>query len=222
MIINKLICLFIHWLSKDKKKYLGIMRNLLTITLLFLSVSLAAQDEGPKSLDQQFDQMIEETETFKSYKVIPIERLRNFWSVVNDSIEDKDNQIVAAQEKINEQQDNIASLEDRITEGQGLVDQAEYDRTHITVLGIDFLKSTFILTSFIIIVLLLAMIAYGYGKYKFSNRLATDKTKKYEDLESEFKDYQDSSREKQMKLKRDLQTQINKIEELKHKNISLK
>lgn len=200
------------------------MNKVLVGLLLVFSFSAFAQEEveSPQSLEQQFQDMMQGTETFKEYKVIKITELNNFWSTVEDSLQKKDKDILAAEQKIGEQQNNIAQLENKMAEGQELVDQAEYDREHITVLGVDLLKSTFILVSFLIIISLLALIAYGYGKYKYSTNLATDKSKSYEKLEKEYKDYQDKSREKEMKLKRDLQTHMNKIEELKHKNISFK
>ncbi|MGK7389751.1 MAG: hypothetical protein ACNS60_05345 [Candidatus Cyclobacteriaceae bacterium M2_1C_046] len=199
-------------------------KKVLVGLFLFFSVTVFAQEgpETPQTLEKQFNSMIEEAETFKNYKVIKIEQLNNFWATVEDSLENKENEIAAAEEKINEQQNNIAELKDEMASDKAMVEQAEYDREHITVLGIDFMKSTFILISFLVVVALLALIAYGYGKYKYSTRLATDKSKSYDKLEQEYKDYQDKARESQMKLKRELQTQVNKIEELKHKNISFK
>lgn len=200
------------------------IKKVLVGLFLLFSVTVFAQEETetPQKLEQQFKSIMEEAETFKNYKVIKIEQLNVFWSTVEDSLQKKENEIIAAEEKIEEQQNNIAELKNEMASGKEMVQQAAYDREHITVLGIDFLKSTFILVSFLIIVALLALIAYGYGKYKYSTRLASDKTKGYDKLEQEYKDFQDKSREKQMKLKRELQTQVNKIEELKHKNISFK
>ena len=201
------------------------IKRVLVGCLMLFSVAAYSQEEiqeSPQTLQEQFKNIMEESETFKEYKVIPISTLNNFLTTIGDTLQNKESAIAAAQQKILQQQNNITELKNEMTEGQALVEQAEYDREHITVLGIDFLKSTFILTCFLIIVALLALIAYGYGKYKYSTRLASDKSKSYDKLEQEYKDYQDKAREKQMKLKRELQTQVNKIEELKHKNISFK
>ena len=204
------------------------MTKVLVGLILFCSFTTYAQEvpeaevETPLTLEQQFRQMIDKTETFKEYKVIKITSLNDFWKTVEDSINKKENAIAEAEQKIAEQQNEISGLNTTIREGQASIDEAAYDREHINVLGIDLQKSAFIWISFIIIAALIVTIIIGYSKYRYSTRLAADKSRSYDKLEEEYKNYQDKSREKQMKLKRDLQTQVNKIEELKHKNISFK
>lgn len=202
------------------------MTKVLVGLILFCSFAAYAQEvseaEAPLTLEEQFRQMIDKTETFKEYKVIKITSLNDFWKTVEDSISKKESAIAEAERKIAEQQNEIASLNTTIREGQASIDEAAYDRDHITVLGMDLQKNTFIWISFIIIAALIVTILIGYSKYRYSTRLAADKSRSYDKLEEEYKNYQDKSREKQMKLKRDLQTHVNKIEELKHKNISFK
>lgn len=200
------------------------MKKVLVGIILFWSFNVMAQDdvEAPQNLEQQFRTMIDNTETFKEYKVIKIEMLNNFWSVVEDSLQEKQEAIVQAKQKISEQSSRITSLNNTIDEGKASVEQAAYDREHINVIGIDFQKGTFILISFGLIGLLIAIIAVGFGKYKYNSTVAAEKARDYDKLEQEYKAYQDDSREKQMKLKREIQTYMNKLEEMNHKNISFK
>jgi uncharacterized protein HemX len=203
------------------------MRNIFIGIILFCSIAAYGQESqesvaAQPTLEQQFREIMQETETFKSYKVIQIERLNSFWDTVEDSIQQKENAVLTANQKIAEQQNTINKLNNTIREGRASIEEAAYDREHINVIGIDFNKATFIIISFLIIAALLAVIAFGYGKYKYSTKVAAEKSKSYDKLEEEYKNHQDKAREKQMKLKREIQTHINKIEELKHKNISFK
>lgn len=192
--------------------------------ILISSVSVFGQDvtDSPPTLREQFNTMIEDSETFKQYKVIDRQLLRSFWSTLEDSIAIKEKAITEANQEIQSQQTEIAGLEEKIDEQQVLVDEAQYGQDHINVIGIDFQKSVFTIIAFSIIGALLIVIAVGYGSYKKSKKIAADKTRQYDKLEDEYKDFQDKSREKQMKIKRELQTYVNKVEELKHKNISFK
>ena len=192
--------------------------------ILLCSTAAYAQETTnvQPTLEQQFRQIMEETETFKNYKVIRIDQLNSFWGTIEDSIQQKENAVLSANQKIAEQQSTINELNNTIREGRASIEEAAYDREHINVIGINFTKSAFIITSFVIIGALIGVIAFGYGKYKYSTRIAAEKSKSYDKLEEEYKNHQDKSREKQMKLKREIQTHVNKIEELKHKNISFK
>lgn len=207
-----------------KEEIVTHMKNLFICIILFSSLAVYGQEpvDAQPTLEEQFRQIMQGTETFKSYKVIQIERLNSFWDTVEDSLQQKEDAVLSANQKIAEQQNTINNLNNTIREGRASIEEAAYDREHINVLGIDFSKNTFIILTFVIIAALLAVIAIGYGKYKYSTRLAAEKSKSYDKLEEEYKDYQDKSRDKQMKLKREIQTHVNKIEELKHKNISFK
>lgn len=200
------------------------MKNVFIGIILFCSITTYGQESEnvQPTLEQQFRQIMKDTETFKSYKVIQIDRLNSFWDTVEDSLQRKESAVLSANQKIAEQQNIINKLNNTIREGRASIEEAEYAREHINVLGIDFIKSTFIIISFLIIAALLGLIAFGYGKYKYSTKIAAEKAQSYDKLEEEYKNYQDKSRDKQMKLKREIQTHINKIEELKHKNISFK
>lgn len=202
------------------------MKNVFIGIILFCSIAAYGQEQEPAdaqpTLEQQFREIMQGTETFKSYKVIQIDKLNSFWDTVEDSLQQKENAVLSAKQKIAEQQNTINKLNNTIREGRASIEEAAYDREHINVLGINFAKNTFIIISFVIIAALLALIAFGYGKYKYSTKMADEKSKSYDKLEEEYKNYQDQSRDKQMKLKREIQTHMNKIEELKHKNISFK
>lgn len=200
------------------------MKKLFIGIILFCSFAAYGQEaaDAQPTLEEQFRQIMRETETFKSYKVIQIDRLNSFWNTIEDSLQQKEGAVATANQKIAEQQNTINSLNNTIREGRASIEEAAYDREHINVVGIDFNKSTFIIITFVIIAGLIAVIAIGYGKYKYSTSLAAEKSKNYEKLEEEYKNHKDNSRDKQMKLKREIQTHVNKIEELKHKNISFK
>lgn len=183
------------------------------ITLIFfclLSVGLTAQ-----TLNEQFQELKESSETFKSYKVIKETELNSFWKAVMDSVGIKQQSLSDANKLINVQEKEIASLRSVIQEKDAQLEEKEYAGTHITVMGIDFLKDSYILINVVIISLLLIAMAILIYKFKDNNRVARKKSNDYDRLDTEFENYKRNALEKQMKLRRDLQTARNRLDEIR-------
>lgn len=193
--------------------------------IIFLLICLAgagvtAQDtEGqaqePQNLNEQFKQLKDNSETFKSYKVIKETELNAFWKTVQDSVGNKEQRLSDAQNLIDVQEKELAELRGVIKEKDEQLAEKEHAGTHITVMGIDFLKDSYILINVVIISLLLIAMAILLYKFKDNNRIARKKTNDYERLDNEFENYKRNALEKQMKLRRDLQTAKNRLDEIR-------
>lgn len=193
--------------------------------IIFLLICLAgagvtAQDtEGqaqePQNLNEQFKQLKDNSETFKSYKVIKETELNAFWKTVQDSVGNKEQRLSDAQNLIDVQKKELAELRGVIKEKDEQLAEKEHAGTHITVMGIDFLKDSYILINVVIISLLLIAMAILLYKFKDNNRIARKKTNDYERLDNEFENYKRNALEKQMKLRRDLQTAKNRLDEIR-------
>jgi septal ring factor EnvC (AmiA/AmiB activator) len=57
-----------------------------------------------------------------------------------------------------------------------------------------------------------------YFRFQSANRITQQTRKEYQTLQSEFDEHRQRTRENETKLKRDLQTEINRVEELKGKS----
>ena len=87
--------------------------------------------------------------------------------------------------------------------------------THIRFLGVDFLKTSFIIFNVILIGGLIALLALGSFQYNINRITARQKVLDYQQIEEEFNTLRSQSLEKQIKLKRELQTERNLIEDMR-------
>ena len=130
-----------------------------------------------------------------------------------DSVNVLKNEVELLKKEIETKDSSINDLEASIADKDGQIEELEGQTSSIEVFGIEMLKSTFIFFSFFISgILILALIFLMY-KFKDNNNIAKAKVKDYNKLNDEFENYKRNALEKQMKLRRDLQTAQNKLEE---------
>ncbi|MEO1052482.1 MAG: hypothetical protein AAFX87_17755 [Bacteroidota bacterium] len=189
---------------------------IITISLFF-SQAVQAQDETATSqpLSGQYKQLLEDTESFKDYKVIKKKQLNAFWSIVEDSLANYKRQIGETQQTVTAQKAEIDKQATEIDEKNTLLSQGDYEKKHIAVLGIDFTKSAYVVTSFIIYLVLAGGLAFIIISFLRSNKLTQQSKKEFSDLEKEYNGYKQKALDKQIKMGRELQTLNNKVEELK-------
>ncbi|BDC98055.1 hypothetical protein [Persicobacter psychrovividus] len=196
-------------------------------TFLIGSVSFAyAQDnsgdanQGPQTLKQQFETLKKESTTYKNgkgipYKVIKENSYNKIVRVVEDSIVEHRNLQKQTKAQLAESNQEIVKLNDLISAKDQEIEKNIYQVGHLTALGMDWNKDTFVVTSFGIIILLIAILVFAFTKVKLSNNTAANKTKDYDELYDEFEEYKQRMRERETKLRRELTTEMNKVEELK-------
>ncbi len=180
--------------------------------LLFLGISFNADAQ---SLDDQFRELRDGSETFKVYKVIKQTELNAFWSVVMDSVKEVRSELAEAYLTIEKQRVDMSERDKTITGKDEEISELEYSASHISVLGIGMFKEAYLAISFTLVALLIAALVFLYGRSKTSIATARKKVQEYAKLNADYEEYKKDSLEKQMKLRRELQTQINKLEEIR-------
>lgn len=190
---------------------------LVLIGLTFSSLYAQTTDSlRQKTLNEQFKEMRESSETYRVYKMIKQNELNNFWNAVMDSIKNDKARYAESQLIIAGQEQKLGELNNTINSKDEEITGLQHDTEHIKVLGIDFSKGSYISITFFIILGLIAAIGILFQRFSNSNKVASQKTSDYEKLDKEFENYKKDSLEKQMKLRRDLQTERNKLEEIRN------
>lgn len=192
-----------------KKQALKVFGILLLFTLVFKS---HAQEE---TLQQDFDAIMEKYSNYQQYKVVPVTVLNEFWEGIDDSLKFKDRNIRNLNGKIVALEAMIDSLESDLANIKGQLQVSEEMNDEIAFVGIPFDKTVYhiMVWGFIIVVVVLAIIIYFM--YARSNGLTSRFKKDLEHLRKDYDAHRDKSREAQVRLKRDLQTAVNTIEEMK-------
>ncbi len=182
---------------------------LFTVILLCFSVHIVEA----KSIEDQFDELKESSETFKEYKVIKIKTLNDFWKSVLDSINVKEAAIAKLQSENSVNKTNIDQLKANMEVRDAAIEELQYATSHINVLGVEFGKTFYQILNFTIISILLVFCGILIVSLKERRNIAKTKISAFEKLELKFEEYKRSSLDKQMKLRRELQTEINKREQ---------
>ncbi|MEN7546718.1 hypothetical protein AAG747_02285 [Rapidithrix thailandica] len=189
------------------------------------TVQKKQEDEEPTafgSLDDHFKYLKDKSNNYETYKVIKKNRLESFWNVVTDSVHELKGKLDEANQKIVAQQSNIEQLNGNLKTRDQALEESNYYSDHIKVIGIDFSKGSYITMNFVVIIVLIAAVGVIFYRFRDANMVATEKRKEYDDIVENFEEYKKQAREKQIKLKRDLQTELNTVEELKQEITALK
>lgn len=158
---------------------------------------------------------MEKYSTYEQYKVIPITRMNQFWAEVNDSLVTKDKSNAKLKGEIIALKAMIDSLNSELSTVKANLETSEETNSEISFLGIPFDKTIYHIMVWAIIILLAALTILTYFMYIRSNGLTSRFKKDLEQLRHEYDDHRDKSREAQVKLKRELQTAVNTIDEMK-------
>ena len=186
------------------------MKNLtLTICLLTtLMFTISAQ-----TLNEKYNQLLESTETYEQYKVIPRTDLNAFWSEVMDSVNRQSGIISGLESQLKNEQVKVVEAQNQEQEAQAKLDESLKFNDSIVFVGINFSKTSYHIMVWLIIVVLAVLGVISYLMYLRSNSVTSSAKRELEALSTEFEEHRHRSREKQVKLKRDLQTAVNKLNE---------
>lgn len=183
-------------------------------TILILIIGLATALNA-QTLQSDFDEMMEKSNTYEKYKVIPKTRINSFWETVTDTLRDRNALIKEQQSEIVGLRQEIDTLKQQKGRIQASLNDSNELNDQIEFAGVDFGKTVYhVLVWSIILVLAIAAIVM-YIIYARSNRTTGKVKKEHEALRAELSDHKDKSRETQVRLKRELQTALNTIDEMK-------
>ncbi|MGK7393340.1 MAG: hypothetical protein ACNS62_02165 [Candidatus Cyclobacteriaceae bacterium M3_2C_046] len=194
-------------------------------SLFFALIFIASQaqeaetaPEAPQNLNELYNQMKSSSNTWQNYRVINENKLDNFWATVRDSIRDVRQDLSQAQATINNQQENVDNLQSQLNQREETLEKSEYESSRISFLGIYILKDTYNKIVWGIILVLVVLLVIGFIRFRYNEKTARRKRKDFEDLNEEFEEYRKIVRKREIKIKRELQTERNKLEEMKHRS----
>lgn len=185
------------------------------IVLFLLCISTIAFSQ---TLEQKWGRMLEKAENYDPYKVIKKTELADFWKSTNDTIQRYQKELKGQSSLISAQKSEITQLKAQTVELNTALSQNESDKNSVSFLGIKANKFAYLSTLTLLFVIALGGIAILYYMFKNSNSIASQKVNAYQVLSKEFDEYKLGKIEMERKLRRELQTQVNKLEELKKGN----
>jgi len=201
-----------NMLSKLRKKLIG----LLIVSITFSGYNSVAQDylkEG--MLEEQYNSMLEKSETYKQYKVIPRGDLRKFRSNFKDTLSLTKSDYLNSQNTIESQQLEIDQLKTELGTTQNVLQKTNDEKSSIQFLGISMSKLKYKGLMWTLLGLSLAALLYFLYRFRNSSLATQGIQKQLSETQLAFDAYKKRALDKEQKISRMLQDELNKVNKSK-------
>ncbi|WP_310994124.1 hypothetical protein [Aequorivita marina] len=186
----------------------------LTIPLLLVVFQATAQDDSVEvrknTLKDQMEKAFDKSNSYQEYKVIKKTQLATLKRNILDSVGNLEQRINTQEKELGLQNNEIDSLRQNLKQTQENLVTSQEKENGIEVLGIQTSKSTYNTVMWSIILFLVLMTAFLFYRFLNSHKVTNSAQLKMAEMEIEMEDYRRNSLEREQKLRRKLQDEINK------------
>jgi len=187
----------------------------LILFLLFIQYTSFSQENNnvvieDKTLEGQFDKINRISTSYQTYKVISKDKFQKLKNNVLDSIKASNKDLKEQKVLLKNERDNVAKLNAELNKTKEDLKKAQEKENSISLFGFQISKATYNLILWLIIISLALALAFFVFKFSKSNILTKKAKEDLEDVEQEFEVHRKKSLEREQKLRRQLQDEINK------------
>lgn len=197
------------------------MRRIVVCLALFSFVGFASAQEETETpdltngnIDEQFQYLLKESGNYNArgirYEVVKINDLTKFNNNLKDTINSSKKTIVELRNTIAENTDEIAALKSQLGETTENLKQVTEDKDSVSFFGSSVSKKTYKGIVWGIIVVLIFLLSVFIYKFRNSNQLTQHAKSALSSLEEEFEQHRRRALEREQKISRKLQDEINK------------
>lgn len=195
------------------------------LTLTFSSHTLIAQTKTNETeekyslndgnIDSQFEFIFRKSGNFKGTNGLPYEAVKQAWLLklkanVLDSLKTTYQNLANSKNTVTNQAKEIEDLKAKLGNTQTTLNQTNEEKNNMALLGMQTSKTNYNVIMWGIIMLLLALLMFFIFKFKNSNSLTRQAKLKLEEVEAEFDEHRRIALEREQKVRRQLQDEINK------------
>ncbi|WP_417291464.1 tRNA (guanine-N1)-methyltransferase [Corallibacter sp.] len=190
----------------------------LTLVTLFLSFNLNAQsttDDDKLSLnsgtiDNQFEYVIRKSNNYQDYKVVKKTWLYTLKAHTIDSLNAIHKNLADTQAIVTNQTNEIASLKTNLNDTKATLEKTNNEKNNMSLFGLQMSKASYNALMWSIIGGLFVLLLFFIYKFKNSNAVTKQAKKSLEETEEEFEEHRKIALEREQKVRRQLQDEINK------------
>lgn len=190
------------------------MKTLKILFVFIFTQGIIAQNttsiEQPNTVENQFKKLYKGSNNYQIYKVIKKNEFLNLQKNILDSVKAIKKDAATKQLKINEQLKAVTSLQTKIDSLKTDLSVSVGKEDAISFIGIPLNKSSYNTIVWSIIGGLLIGLAFFVYRFNNSNIVTKETKDLLADIEEEFEAYKKKSIDKEQKLRRQLQDEINK------------
>ncbi|MFK8269837.1 hypothetical protein [Capnocytophaga stomatis] len=162
------------------------------------------------TLNEQFETLVEKANSWQSYKIIDRAKLGNYQKNVIDSLQSIKSKIQAQQDIINGHEEKVKQLNGKIAELQNNLERTQNEKDSVNFLGILLPKSTYSLMVWSLVLILTCLLLFYVYKYINGSAVTKKSLQDLQELQEEYENYRKSAIEREQKVRRQLQDEINK------------
>lgn len=205
---NKCLGFFIHLRIKNKKM------KTFSVFLLFSLISFLTfsqeEDTEPATIEGQFDKIFRTSTSYQTYKVISRDMYLDLKENVLDSIKKSKKALSEKENLLKSELKNIIQLNDTLSKIKIELENALQNENSISLFGAPLNKTSYNLILWTIIIGLTFGLGFFIFKFLNSNVLTKEAQESLLIVEQEFDAHRKKSIEREQKLRRQLQDEINK------------
>lgn len=162
------------------------------------------------TLNNQMTDAFEKSNSYQEYKVIKKTQLTTLKRNILDSVSTLDKRISAQQSELGLQKSEVDSLRKTLKITQENLSNSKEKEDGIELFGILTSKATYNAIMWGIVVVLLLVGGFLFYRFLNSHKITNTAQLKMAEMEIELEDYRRNSLEREQKLRRKLQDEINK------------
>ena len=186
---------------------------LLTLPLFLFTLSVSAQDSiqvRKNTLNDQMTDAFDNSNSYQEYKVVKKTQLATLKRNILDSVSSLEKKIYSQESELAQQRSEVDSLRQNLKNTQKNLSSSKEKEDGIEFFGILTSKSVYNTIMWSIILVLLAAGGFLFYRFLNSSKITNTAELKMAEMEIELEDYRRNSLEREQKLRRKLQDEINK------------
>lgn len=186
---------------------------LLAFPLFLITLTTTAQDSiqvKKNTLNDQMTDAFDKSNSYQEYKVIKKVQLATLKRNIIDSVSTLENKINTQESELKNQKNEIDSLRDNLQSTKQNLAAAKEKEDGIKIFGILTTKAIYNTIMWSIILILLMVSGLLFYRFLNSHKITNAAQLKMAEMEIELEDYRRNSLEREQKLRRKLQDEINK------------
>lgn len=186
-----------------------------TLLILFMSISFVSfsQQEEPQnsnSIENQFDEIYRISTTYQTYKVIGKDKYQQLKENVLDSLKNAKNLIIQKENLLKIERNNIENTKNILSTTMLDLETSNKKENSISLFGTQLDKTNYNLLLWGIITVSFLALFYFIFKFSQSHVLTKKAQNNLLYVEQEFDQHRKKSIEREQKLRRQLQDEVNK------------
>lgn len=184
--------------------------------LLFTTVIANAQEDDSKlsltegNVNDQFEFVYQKSNNYQNYKVVKKVWLTTLKKNVIDSLNTFKNELGNVKKSNTTQKGEIDKLNNNVASLNSQLTQLKEEKDSISFFGVLISKQNYKTLMWGLVFVLLAVLFLFIYKFKNANKVTVESRDNLRDIEEEYEEYRRKSLEREQKVRRQLQDEINK------------